>query len=160
MALTGGLLRMVMIGCYVLAFCCATIITGAFGWFTARHNFTTRNIASVSIGSITMVYTLVCILVTCCTAGISFFALISIVMDVIFTALMIAVVAINRSARYGCDAPPPYPRVVYDGSGESGCELFVASWAVAIIAIFLFLVAAVTQWMIRSRGRSRVGSKV
>merc|ERR1711939_1106218 len=65
MALTGGLLRMVMIGCYVLAFCCATIITGAFGWFTARRNFTTRNIASVSIGSITMVYTLVCILVYC-----------------------------------------------------------------------------------------------
>lgn len=32
MALAGGLLRMVMIGCYVLAFCCAAIITGAFGW--------------------------------------------------------------------------------------------------------------------------------
>ncbi|KAL5331157.1 hypothetical protein ACEPPN_000686 [Leptodophora sp. 'Broadleaf-Isolate-01'] len=106
-----------------------------------------------------MAYKLVCVLVTSCTAGISFFALISIIKDILFIALMIVVVALNRSARYICDAPP-YPRVVYDGSRRSRCQLFVASWAVAIIAIFLFLVAAVTQWMIRSRGRSRVGSKV
>ena len=75
-------------------------------------------------------------------------------LDVVFIGLMVAVAAINGSARYGCSAPDPYPRTVYDGSGQSGCRLFVASWAVTIIAIFAFLVAAVAQFIIRRRGRT------
>lgn len=50
MALTGGLLRMVMIGCYVLAFCCATIITGAFGWVSLGYAYhKTRSLISCSL---------------------------------------------------------------------------------------------------------------
>lgn len=32
MAIRGGLLRLVMITAYAIAFCCAAIITGAFAW--------------------------------------------------------------------------------------------------------------------------------
>lgn len=81
-----------------------------------------------------MAYTLVCGLITCCTAGVSFFALISIVMDVLFIGAMMAVAIINRSATRPCGSFDP-PRVVYHGSGQSGCELFKAAFAVAILAI-------------------------
>jgi hypothetical protein len=99
-----------------------------------------------------MVYTLTCAVVTCCTAGISFFALISIIMDIVFAALMVAVAAINNSATNGCGNYAPFPRVVYRGSGLSGCRLFVAAFAVAIIAIFMFIITSITQFIIRRRG--------
>lgn len=44
------------------------------------------------------------------------------------------VAIINRSATRSCSSFYP-PRVVYDGSGRSGCELFKAAFAVAILAI-------------------------
>lgn len=103
-----------------------------------------------------MLYTLGCAAVTCCTAGVSFFAIVSLILDGVMIALMIALAAINGSARYGCKGGDPYPRTVYDGSGPTGCKLFVASWAVTIIAIFAFLAAAAAQFMIRRRSRTHV----
>ncbi|KXT08346.1 hypothetical protein AC579_9940 [Pseudocercospora musae] len=156
MAIKGGVLRLVMITAYFVAFCCATIITGAFAWFTATQ-FGTRNVATLALAAITMLYTLTCVIITCCTAGISFFAVASLIFDFIFLCVLIAIAALNRSGRHGCDGGNnTWPRVVYGGSGTSGCRLFVASFAVAIIAIFMFVVTMVTQLMIRRRGdRSR-----
>ncbi|EME83290.1 uncharacterized protein MYCFIDRAFT_88196 [Pseudocercospora fijiensis CIRAD86] len=157
MAIKGGALRLVMIAAYFVAFCCASIITGAFAWFTATQ-FGTRNIATLALAAITMLYTLTCMIITCCTAGISFFAVASLIFDFIFLCAMIAVAALNGSGRHGCDrgSNNAWPRVVYRGSGISGCRLFVASFAVAIIAIFMFVVTIVTQSIIRRRGnRSR-----
>jgi hypothetical protein len=101
-----------------------------------------------------MFYSLVCAAVTCCTAGVSFFAIVSIILDGVMIALMIALAAINGSGRHSCSGGDPYPRTVYDGSGTSGCRLFQASFAVTIIAIVAFLVAAVAQFMIRRRSRT------
>jgi hypothetical protein len=120
--------------------------------------FGARSVASLAIGAITMVYTATCALVTCCTAGISFFAAISIFLDIVFAALMIAVAAMNNSATNGCDYAP-FPRVVYRGSGRSGCQLFVATFAVAIIAIFMFIITCITQFIIRRRGNRNTVSK-
>ena len=99
-----------------------------------------------------MLYTLTCVVITCCTAGISFFATIGIIFDLVFFVLMIFLVVINRSARYGCDGPAPYPRAVSCGNGTSGCRLYVAAWAVTIISFFLSIVTMVTQFIIRRRG--------
>ena len=99
-----------------------------------------------------MLYTLTCVIITCCTAGISFFAIASITFDSIFFVLMISLAIINRNARYGCDGPAPYPRAVVGGSGDSGCRLYVTAWAVTIISLFLFIVTMVTQFVIRKRG--------
>ncbi|SMR55956.1 unnamed protein product [Zymoseptoria tritici ST99CH_3D1] len=159
MAIKGGLLRLVKIGCYLVAFCCASVITGAFAWFCVdRDEFEDRNLASLVIGAVTMFYTLVAALFTCCTAGISFFAVISIFLDIVFAALMIAVAAINSSATNGCDRRP-YPRIIYRGSRLMDCELFVAAFAVAIVAIFMFIVTAVTQVLIRGHSRKTHVSK-
>ena len=103
-----------------------------------------------------MLYTFSSFMIICCTAGLSFFAIGRIIMDVVFAAAMIAVAAINRSATNGC-GNPTYPRVVYDGSGGSGCRLFVAAFAVAIISIFMFIVTAIVQGMIRRRGKTDAG---
>lgn len=44
------------------------------------------------------------------------------------------VAIINRSATRACRGFDP-PRVVYEGSGQAGCELFKAAFAVAILAV-------------------------
>jgi preprotein translocase subunit SecG len=99
-----------------------------------------------------MLYTTACVVITCCTAGISFFAIASIVFDFVFFVLMIFLAVISRSARHGCSGGAPYPRAVQRGSGTSGCQLYVAAWAVAIISIFLFIITMATQLVIRRRG--------
>ncbi|KAF2212766.1 hypothetical protein CERZMDRAFT_90668 [Cercospora zeae-maydis SCOH1-5] len=164
MAIGGGLLRLVLITCYAIAFFCAAIIMGAFAWFTTTQ-LGARNIASLVLGAVTLVWALISALTGCFTAGVSVVSACSILFDLISIGMMMAVAIINRSGADGCDGPPPYPRVVYyrrfgRSSGYDGCRLFVATFAVAIIAVFAFLVAILTQVLIRRRGRSSRTSKV
>lgn len=134
-----------------------------------------RNIASLAVGVLALLYTATNVITTCCTAGIGFLAIMSIVMDFTFFVLMVSksimsscshlklwltfckqifLAVINRSARHGCGGPAPYPRAVERGSGISGCQLYVAAWAVTIISIFLYIITMATQFIIRRRGAS------
>ncbi|KAM3414824.1 hypothetical protein BST61_g9969 [Cercospora zeina] len=164
MAVGGGLLRLVLITCYAIACFCAAIIMGAFAWFTATQ-LGARNIASLVLGAVTLVWATLSALTSCCTAGVSVFAACSIFFDLICIGMMMAVAIINRSGSHGCDNGPPFPRVVYyrgfgRASRYTGCRLFVATFAVAIIAVFAFVGAILTQVLIRRRGRSSRTSKV
>ncbi|PPJ57180.1 hypothetical protein CBER1_07033 [Cercospora berteroae] len=163
MAIAGGLLRLVLITCYAIAFICAAIIMGAFAWFTATQ-LGARNIASLVLGSITTLWAMISALTSCFTAGVTVLTACSIFFDLLCVGMMMAVAIINRSATNGCDDGPPYPRVVYRGfgrsSGYNGCRLFVATFAVAIIAVFAFIVAMLVQVLIRRRSRSHRISKV
>ncbi|KAF2164558.1 hypothetical protein M409DRAFT_24958 [Zasmidium cellare ATCC 36951] len=149
MAIKGGFLRLAAITCYFIAFCSAVVITGSFAWFTVRHH-ESRNIATLVLGGATLLYTIFNTIFTCCTAGIAFFAFTSILFDIVFTGAMIAVAVLNRSATNGCDGPR-YPRVVYEGRGHTVCRLFVASFAVAILAALMFVFTIIFQILIRSR---------
>ena len=88
-------------------------------------------------------YSFVAMLLTCCLAGIGFFAFVGALMDVAFAGAMIAIAVLNRDARFGCPA----------GSGTT-CRLYVATFAVAIIAIFAYLVNSGISFVMYRRGRT------
>ena len=106
------------------------------------------------MGIASMLWSFTNFLLVCCTAGISFLAIISIVVDILFLAVMIAIAVLNRSATNGCSSGAPYPRVVYDGSGRAGCRLFIAAFAVSVAAVFLYAFTAGVQFLIYRRGKS------
>merc|ERR1711981_777387 len=62
-------------------------------------------------------------------AVIGLFAFIGALMDIFFAGGMIAIAVLNRSARFGCP----------EGTGTT-CRMFVATFAVAIIAVLAYLV--------------------
>ncbi|CZT14313.1 uncharacterized protein RCC_00290 [Ramularia collo-cygni] len=168
MAIKGGFLRLLLILTYFTAFCCAAIITGVFAWFTFLQTSSEKNLASLIIGALAMLYTSIQTLFVCCTAGITFFAIISIILDVVFMGGMMAVAIINRSAVDGeCEGRgggrEAYYRYGGGGGGgrgrgddeDVGCEVYKTAFAVAILGIFMFLAAAITQMLVRRRRRER-----
>ena len=79
-------------------------------------------------------YSFVAMLLTCCLAGIGLFAFIGAIMDIFFAGGMIAIAVLNRSARFGCP----------EGTGTT-CRMFVATFAVAIIAVLAYLVNSLAK---------------
>ncbi|GAB7366602.1 hypothetical protein MBLNU230_g8587t1 [Neophaeotheca triangularis] len=156
MAIKGGLARITMMSCYGIIWCSSIIITAAFAWFTATQ-ISKRNIGSLALGCASLLWSSISFFLICCTAGISFFAIPRIAIDILFVGVMMAVAIVNRSATEGCSSPA-YPRVVYDGSGSSGCRLFMAAFAVAVLSVILYIVTAVMQTLIWRRGRSSSSS--
>jgi len=128
---------------YFVAFCCSVIIVGATGWFIASFAGSKRDFAIIGIGAISMAYSFVAMLLTCCLAGIGLFAFIGAIMDIFFAGGMIAIAVLNRSARFGCP----------EGTGTT-CRMFVATFAVAIIAVLAYLVNSGISFVMYRRGRT------
>ncbi|KAF7192622.1 hypothetical protein HII31_06028 [Pseudocercospora fuligena] len=134
MAIKGGLLRLVMITAYFIAFVCSLLIVGSFAIQT---------------------------ILICCTAGITLLWLLSIIGDSISIILMIAIAGMNRSGRFGCNGNNwrdwdedtfEFIREIWDDGGVHACRLFVACFAVSLVAIFTFVITIICQVFVR-RGR-------
>jgi hypothetical protein len=136
-----------------------------------------------------MLYAFTAALVSCCTAGIGLFSFCYVLSDLISIGLMMAVAILNRDASDGCDGRGPgrggggrgrrdvgdeWDRWTWGGGwdGRDGfgrdrlrledgtaCDLYVASFALAIVAVFLFLVTMVVQVLLRSH-RNRKSAAV
>lgn len=100
-----------------------------------------RDFAIVAISAISMAYSAVAMLLTCCLAGISFFALIGAIVDLFLFAAMIAVAVLNRDGRFGCG----------EGDGTT-CRLYVATFVLAIISLIAYLINGVVSVLVR-RGK-------
>lgn len=78
-----------------------------------------------------VIYTAFAVILTCFLGGITFFAFLALVLDVLFTACFVAIAILTRQGRRSCRSynnPSPL------GSGRPvACELQRAAFAVSII---------------------------
>ncbi|KAK4611205.1 uncharacterized protein CLAFUR5_14025 [Fulvia fulva] len=140
----GGILRLTSTFLYFVAFCCSMLILGATIWFVVSFRGSTRDFGIIGISAASAVYSFVAMLLTCCLAGVSFFALMAIVFDTVFMAVMMAVAVLNRAGRVGCP-----------DNASTTCRLFVATFAVAIIGVFAYLINIGISFIMRRRGDDR-----
>ncbi|KAI6783126.1 uncharacterized protein J7T54_000628 [Emericellopsis cladophorae] len=113
-------------------------MTGATAWFIVSFRGSKRDFAIIGISAISLAYSFVAMLLTCCLAGISFLSLIGAIIDLFLFAAMIAVAVLNRDGRFGCPS----------GAGTT-CRLYVATFALAIISLVAYLINAGVSYMIR-----------
>jgi hypothetical protein len=122
------------------------------------------------ISGVAVVYTIMATILTCCLGGVSFFAFLALVLDVLFCAGMIAIAVMTRDGADSCKGivQTPLgngPASQDNGFGNNGittgndhavysvhlglaCRLNTAAFAVSIIAALLFICTAVMQIML------------
>ena len=170
----GGFQRLFQTFLYVLLFCCSGIILGVYSYFLSVQ--ADRNVAIPNwqkavegISGAAVLYLIFAVVLTCCLGGISFFAFLALVLDVLFAAAMIAVAVLTRDGASSCTGDVDTPlgngpadsntggfggegfgsgggeNLTYSASLGSICRLNTAAFAVAILAAFLFLCTAAMQ---------------
>jgi hypothetical protein len=161
MALGSAALKLFQTFLYALAFCCSAIILGIYSYFLAvqsnRHAPIARWEKAVEgVSGIAVVYTIFATILTCCIGGISFFAFLGIVLDVLFAGAFIALAVLTRDGAGSCSGNVNTPlgngpasthgsygsngfgtghgqTVTYSASLGTACRMNSACFAVAII---------------------------
>jgi len=164
----GGLaLRGTQMFLYFIAFCCSAIILGFYSYFLSVQADRSGSIprwekAVEGISGAAVLYTIAATVLTCCIGGVSFFAFLGIVLDVLFAAAFIAVAVLTRDGAHSCtgsnvrsplgSGPDDQgsngfdsDNVTYAVTNGTACRFNKASFSVAIIGAFVFLIAAVFQ---------------
>lgn len=123
------------------------------------------------ISGIAVVYTILATILTCCLGGVTFFAFLALVLDVLLCAGMIAIAVLTRDGADSCKGNVQTPlgngpanqdngygqNGIGTGGGENltysvhlglACRLNTAAFAVSIIAALLFICTAVMQIML------------
>ena len=122
------------------------------------------------ISGVAVVYTIMATILTCCLGGVSFFAFLALVLDVLFCAGMIAIAVMTRDGADSCKGIVKTPLGTGPASQDNGfgnngitsgsdhavysvhlglaCRLNTAAFAVSIIAALLFICTAVMQIML------------
>jgi len=154
----GLLLRSGATTLYFLEFLASATILGIFSYFLARNHEAGLPIAiwmravDGLAGSATL-YTLLAILLTFFLGGIIFFALIAIILDILFIGAFIFVAYETRGAARNCNTVTDQ---AFFGNGATGvgntsatpvqvCKLEETCFILAIILCFLFLCSAILQ---------------
>lgn len=172
----GGFQRLFQTFLYFLLFLCSGIILGIYSYFLSV--LADRNIhipqwekAVEGISGVAVVYTICATILTCCLGGVSFFAFLALVLDVLFAAGMIAIAVMTRDGADSCKGIVQTPigtgpanqdngygnNGIGTGNGENltysvhlglACRLNTAAFAISIIAALLFICTAVMQIML------------
>ncbi|KAL2351904.1 hypothetical protein BJ546DRAFT_231027 [Cryomyces antarcticus] len=151
----GGFLRLFQTFLYALEFCCASIILGIYSYFLAflsRRNLSISNQSKAveGISGAAVLYLIFAVLLTCFLGGVSFFAFVAIVLDVLFVGGFIVIAVMTRNGANSCSGYVNTPL----GNGPSNvgtpslrlpCKLNTAAFAVSIIGAVLFLLTALVQ---------------
>ena len=170
----GGFQRLLQTILYGLCFCCAGIILGVYSYFLSVLADRDDPIANwkkavEGISGAAVLYTIFAIVLTCCLGGISFFAFLALVLDILFAAGMIAIAVMARDGAGSCSGNVQTPigngdsrqegsgfggngigtdageNLTYASSLHTACRLNTAAFAVAIVGAFLFFVTAAMQ---------------
>ncbi|KAK0390540.1 hypothetical protein NLU13_0044 [Sarocladium strictum] len=141
----GGAMRLFSTGLYFITFVAGAIMTGATAWFIVSFRGSKRDLAIVGISAVSMAYSFVAMLLTCCLAGLSFFALLGAIIDLFLFGAMIAVAVLNRDGRFGCGP----------GDGTT-CRLYVATFVLAIISLIAYLINGVVSVLVRRSKKTPV----
>jgi hypothetical protein len=115
------------------------------------------------ISGAAVLYTIFATILTCCLGGVSFFAFLALVLDVLFCAGMIAIAVMTRDGADSCKGIVNTPLGTGPAKQDNGfgndqstyavhlglaCRLNTAAFAVSIIAALLFICTAVMQIML------------
>jgi len=170
---------------YAVLFCCSGIILGIYSYFLAVQADRNATIpawekAVEGMSGVGVVYTILAVVLTCCLGGVTFFAFLAIVFDVLLCAAFVAIAVMCRHGSGSCSGNnvksplgngPSNQRAGY-GSGGFGaggnqnvtysasigfaCRLNKVAFAVAIIGAILFLFSAIVQlWLGRHHKREK-----
>lgn len=169
----GGFLRLLQTSLYFISFCCAAIILGFYSYFLAvqadrNESIPTWEKAVEGLSGAAVLYLIFATVLTCCLGGISVFALLAIILDVLFVGAMIAIAIMTRDGASSCNGYVHTPlgngqassqaqgyggnfgfdnndNTTYQVSYRTACKYNTACFAVSIIAAFLFLITAAMQ---------------
>lgn len=94
---------------YALEFACAGVIVGIFAYFLKRLSFNNLFInrrweAIVGMSALAVIYTAFAVIFTCFIGGITFFALVAILMNLLFVGAFIAIAYFTRAGAYSCSS--------------------------------------------------------
>lgn len=92
---------------YALEFCCAAIIIGIYSYFMAvmadRDVTIPKWVQAVSgMSAAAVIYTIFGVVLTCCLGGKRFFALLGILLDLLFMGAFIAISVLTRDGATSC----------------------------------------------------------
>jgi len=161
----GGALRILQSSLYAIIFLCAAIVLGIYSYFLSvladRHETIFRWEKAVEgLSGAAVLYLIAATLLTCCLGGVSFFAFLAIVLDLLFCGAMIAIAVMTRHGASSCKGFVRTPlgngqagsgtggfdgQVTYSVHLKTACKLNTAVFAVSIIGALLFLVTAALQ---------------
>ncbi|KAF2205211.1 hypothetical protein GQ43DRAFT_446179 [Delitschia confertaspora ATCC 74209] len=180
MAFGGTFLKLVETILYALEFCCASIILGVYSYFMSvladRDVYIRKTWQAVEgISGLAVLYTILAVLLTCCLGGKSFFALLGIVLDLLFMGAFVAVAVLTREGARSCSGNVRTPlgngpsnskqgfgsssngngpsQITYSVSLGTACRLNSAVFAVAIAGAVLFLLSAIVQVLLARHHR-------
>lgn len=126
---------------YALEFLISALILGIFSYFLAHLARDDANPpipqwekAVEGISGAAVLYTIFAVLLTCFFGGITFFALIAVILDVLFCGGMIAIAVLARGGRHSCGSVNNSPI----GPGHHvSCQLWRVTFIVAIIGAYV-----------------------
>ena len=152
MAIGGALLKGIQTFLYAVEFCCAGIILGVYSYFLsvlADRDITIskESQAIEGMSGAAVLYTIFAVLLTCCLGGKTFFALLGIILDLLFAGAFVAIAVLTRDGAHSCSGTvnTPFGRgpsnskegfgneVTYAVSFGTACRLNSACFAVAIL---------------------------
>ncbi|EXJ55467.1 hypothetical protein A1O7_08394 [Cladophialophora yegresii CBS 114405] len=158
MAFGGAVLRFGQTGLRLLEFASSAIILGIYSYFLAvladkNIHIPTWEKAVEGMSGAAVLYTIFGVLFTLFLGGITFFALIAIILDLCFVGCFAAIAYYTRHGANKCRGIVNTPLgfgpdgEAAPGAGDWGyvCSLNTACFAMAILNIFLFLVTAIVQ---------------
>lgn len=156
MAIGGALLRISQTVLRAIQLCCAIVACGIFAYFIAvlasRDQTSANYIRAVAgMSGAAIIYTAFAVLLTLCFAGVAFLGYIAIVLDICFAGCFAAIAYYSRGGARSCSGIVNTPIGVGSSNSNSlgrACRLQTAVFAVSIVAIFLFLVTAVLQFLL------------
>lgn len=122
-AFAGGFLRLLATFLYAVEFCCAAIILGIYSYFLALmkdHDIPIDKQwkAVEGISGAAVLYGIFTVLLTCFLGGISFFAFLAIVFDVLFAGAFVALAVLTRDGAETCSGDVDTPL----GSGNTAAQ--------------------------------------
>jgi hypothetical protein len=142
----------------VLQFLDAAVILGIFSYYLAilsKHDQTidTWLKAVEGLSGAATLYSLLGILFVCCLGGVTFFAFLGVVFDVLFTGAMVAIAVLTRKGTDSCTGQVNTPIGSGKASDESpsklsygmACKLEKVVFAVSVIGIFFYLISILFQ---------------
>ncbi|KAF2446846.1 hypothetical protein P171DRAFT_429801 [Karstenula rhodostoma CBS 690.94] len=169
MAFGGAALKLLQTILYAIEFCCAAIILGIYSYFLATladRDLTIYTWAKAVEGmsGAAVLYTIFAVLLTCFLGGKSFFALLAILLDLLFCGAFVAIAVLTRDGAHSCTGSVKTPlgngrsdakqgfdnsngqqQYTYAVSLGTACRLNTACFAVAIGGAALFFISALVQ---------------
>ena len=123
----------------ILEFLIAALVLGIFSYYLAflhQHNLDIPNWqkAVEGMSGAAVIYTAFAVALTFFLGGITFFALIAVILDVCFCGCFIAIAVLARAGAHSCGSVDDSPI----GTGQhTSCQLQRAAFAVAIVAAYV-----------------------